>query len=173
MLIRGTGFPTMIDANDLRLAGTELPLFEPPTIEAIFQSSTGLLRKANSLAHHALFAAAIAKAKSVTTEHLETIPQTERSARWHHDGACAAAVGIAWETTAGLAARGSPSLPTPSVPSPDTATERTAEATSVVPRWRRYRWGLFLPTASPHSSFMPWARRLRGLKRPPPECSGS
>ena len=55
----------------LRLAGTELPLFEPPTVEAIFQASSGLPRKANALAHHALFAAAIDKARSVTTEHLQ------------------------------------------------------------------------------------------------------
>jgi general secretion pathway protein A len=43
---------------------------EPPTVEAIFQASSGLPRKANNLAHHSLFAAAIAKAKTVTTEHL-------------------------------------------------------------------------------------------------------
>jgi hypothetical protein len=59
----------------LRLAGTELPLFEPPTVEAIYQASSGLLRKANALAHHALFAAAIAKAKSITTEHLQVAMQ--------------------------------------------------------------------------------------------------
>lgn len=57
-------------AHRLKLAGSELPLFEPPTVEAIFQASSGLPRKANNLAHHALFAAAIAKAKTVTTEHL-------------------------------------------------------------------------------------------------------
>jgi type II secretory pathway predicted ATPase ExeA len=58
-------------AHRLRLAGTELPLFEPPTVEAIYQASNGLPRRANGLAHHALFAAAIAKAKSVTTEHVQ------------------------------------------------------------------------------------------------------
>lgn len=57
-------------AHRLKLAGSELPLFEPPTVEAIFQASSGLPRKANNLAHHSLFAAAIAKAKTVTTEHL-------------------------------------------------------------------------------------------------------
>jgi type II secretory pathway predicted ATPase ExeA len=57
-------------AHRLRLAGSELPLFEPPTVEAIFQASSGLPRKANNLAHHALFAAAIAKTKTVTTEHV-------------------------------------------------------------------------------------------------------
>jgi general secretion pathway protein A len=52
----------------LRLAGSELPLFEPPTVEAIYQAPSGLPRKANNLAHHSLFAAAIAKAKTVNTE---------------------------------------------------------------------------------------------------------
>ena len=33
--------------------------------------SNGLLRKVNLLAHHALFAAAIAKAKTVNTEHVQ------------------------------------------------------------------------------------------------------
>ena len=51
-----------------RAPNCELPLFEPPTIEAIYQASTGLLRKANSIAHHTLFAAAIGKAKRVNTE---------------------------------------------------------------------------------------------------------
>ncbi len=59
----------------LRLAGTELPLFEPPTVEAIYQASNGLPRKANSLAHHALFAAAVAKAKTITTEHVQAAMQ--------------------------------------------------------------------------------------------------
>jgi type II secretory pathway predicted ATPase ExeA len=59
----------------LRLAGSELPLFEPPTVEAIFQASSGLPRKANALAHHALFAAAVAKTKSVTTEHVQAAMQ--------------------------------------------------------------------------------------------------
>jgi len=56
----------------LRLAGTELPLFEPSAQEALFQASSGLPRKLNLLAHHALLAAALAKAKSVTTEHLQS-----------------------------------------------------------------------------------------------------
>lgn len=62
-------------AHRLRLAGTELPLFEAPTVEAVYQASSGLPRKANSLAHHALFAAAIAKARSVTTEHVQAALQ--------------------------------------------------------------------------------------------------
>jgi type II secretory pathway predicted ATPase ExeA len=55
----------------LRLAGCEMPLFEPPTVEALFQASSGLPRKVNLLAHHALFAAAITKARTVTTEHVQ------------------------------------------------------------------------------------------------------
>jgi len=55
----------------LRLAGCELPLLEPAAAEAIYQASTGLPRKANLLAHHALFAAAISKSKSISTEHVQ------------------------------------------------------------------------------------------------------
>jgi general secretion pathway protein A len=58
-------------AHLLRRAGTELPLFEPAAIEAIYQASAGLPRKANSFAHHALNAAAIARAKVVTAEHVQ------------------------------------------------------------------------------------------------------
>ena len=59
----------------IRLAGCELPLFEPATVEAIYQASNGLPRKANLLAHHALFAAALAKAKTITTEHIQAALQ--------------------------------------------------------------------------------------------------
>ncbi|HMO11307.1 MAG TPA: AAA family ATPase, partial [Actinotalea sp.] len=59
----------------LRLAGCELPLFEPPSVEAIFQASNALPRRVNLLAHQALFAAAIARAKSITTEHIQAALQ--------------------------------------------------------------------------------------------------
>jgi general secretion pathway protein A len=55
----------------LRLAGTELPLFEPNALEAIFQATGGLPRKVNLLAHHALTAAALGKAKVATAEHVQ------------------------------------------------------------------------------------------------------
>jgi type II secretory pathway predicted ATPase ExeA len=58
-------------AHLLRLAGTELPLFEPPAVEAIFQATGGLPRKVNQLAHHTLMAAALARAKVATAEHVE------------------------------------------------------------------------------------------------------
>jgi general secretion pathway protein A len=54
----------------LRRAGTELPLLEPAAVEAVFQASKGLPRKINLLAHHGLIAAAIAKAKAVTADHI-------------------------------------------------------------------------------------------------------
>lgn len=57
--------------HHLRLAGTELMLFDPGSIEAIFQATNGVPRKINLLAHHALMAAAIAKNKSVTPENVE------------------------------------------------------------------------------------------------------
>jgi type II secretory pathway predicted ATPase ExeA len=57
-------------AHRLRLAGTELPLFDPPAQEALFQISGGKLRRLNLLAHHCLFAAATDRAKAVTDEHV-------------------------------------------------------------------------------------------------------
>ena len=56
----------------LHLAGCELPLFEPPAIEALFQATQGMPRKINRLAHYALTSAAIEKARTVTTEHVQT-----------------------------------------------------------------------------------------------------
>lgn len=58
-------------AHLLRLAGTELPLFDPSAIEALFQATSGLPRKVNLLAHHALNAAALAKVKAATAEHVQ------------------------------------------------------------------------------------------------------
>jgi len=55
----------------LRRAGTELPLFEPATVEAISQATHGLPRKINLLAHHALIAAALAKQRTVSTDHVQ------------------------------------------------------------------------------------------------------
>ena len=54
------------------LAGCQLPLFEPPAIEALFQASQGMPRKVNRLAHYALTSAAIAKERTVTDQHLQT-----------------------------------------------------------------------------------------------------
>ncbi len=56
----------------LRLAGCELPLFEPPAVEALFQATQGMPRKVNRLAHYAFTSAALAKAKTVCIEHVQT-----------------------------------------------------------------------------------------------------
>jgi len=56
----------------LKLAGTTLPLFEPAAIEALFQATQGLPRKINRTAHYALSAAALAKARQVNAEHIQT-----------------------------------------------------------------------------------------------------
>jgi len=56
----------------LKAAGTQLQLFEPDAQEAIFQATSGLPRKLNLLAHHALCAAALAGDKAVTAEHVES-----------------------------------------------------------------------------------------------------
>ncbi len=43
----------------LRRVGCELPLFEPPAVEALFQATQGTPRKVNRLAHYALTSAAL------------------------------------------------------------------------------------------------------------------
>ena len=58
-------------AHRLRLAGCELPLFEPPSAEALFQASRGLPRQINRIAHYALSAAALDGARTVKPDHLQ------------------------------------------------------------------------------------------------------
>jgi type II secretory pathway predicted ATPase ExeA len=55
----------------LRLAGAELPLFAPAAQEVLFQATSGLPRKINLLAHHTLIAAALARAKLATADHVQ------------------------------------------------------------------------------------------------------
>ena len=55
----------------LRRAGTELELVEPAAQEALFQATSGLPRKVNLLAHHALLAAALDRSKSVSADHIQ------------------------------------------------------------------------------------------------------
>jgi general secretion pathway protein A len=57
-------------AHRLRRAGTELTLFEPAAVEALFQASLGLPRRLNLLAHNSLIAAAVGKARTVTADHV-------------------------------------------------------------------------------------------------------
>ena len=58
-------------AHRLRLAGCELPLFESPAAEALFQASRGLPRHINRIAHYALSAAALDKARTVDETHMQ------------------------------------------------------------------------------------------------------
>jgi type II secretory pathway predicted ATPase ExeA len=58
-------------AHRLRLAGTELAVFEPAAHEALFQATGGLPRKVNLLAHHALLAAALGRARTVSADHVQ------------------------------------------------------------------------------------------------------
>ena len=58
-------------AHRLRLAGCELPLFEPPAAEALFQGARGLPRQVNRIAHYALSAAALDKARAVNETHVQ------------------------------------------------------------------------------------------------------
>lgn len=62
----------------LRRAGTELPLFEAPALEAIFQATRGLPREINRTAHNALIAAAVARKKQVGIEQAETAIEESR-----------------------------------------------------------------------------------------------
>ncbi len=55
----------------LRLAGCELPLFDPAAVEALFQATQGMPRKVNRLAHYALTSAALNQAKNVSIDHLQ------------------------------------------------------------------------------------------------------
>jgi type II secretory pathway predicted ATPase ExeA len=55
----------------LRLATAETPLFDPSAEEAIYQATGGLPRKINLLAHHTLMAAALARAKLATADHVQ------------------------------------------------------------------------------------------------------
>ena len=58
-------------SHRLRLAGCELPLFEPPAVEALFQGTRGLPRQINRIAHYALSAAALDNARTVNAGHLQ------------------------------------------------------------------------------------------------------
>lgn len=55
----------------LRRAGTQLPIFEPAAVHALFQAAGGLPRRVNLLAHHAMLASAMARSQTVTTGHVE------------------------------------------------------------------------------------------------------
>lgn len=54
----------------LRLAGVDRPLFTAPAVEALWQSSQGVMRRIDTLAHYALAAAATHRATQIEPEHV-------------------------------------------------------------------------------------------------------
>lgn len=56
----------------LELAGTKMNLFEPASMEAMYQATNGMPRKVNLLAHFALNVAALENARVVKAEHIMT-----------------------------------------------------------------------------------------------------
>lgn len=54
----------------LRLAGLDRPLFSQPAVEALWNSSQGVMRRIDTLAHYALAAAATERATQIETEHV-------------------------------------------------------------------------------------------------------
>lgn len=54
----------------LRLAGLDRPLFTEPAVEALWQSSQGVMRRIDTLAHYALAAAATQRATQIEAEHV-------------------------------------------------------------------------------------------------------
>jgi len=54
----------------LRLAGLDRPLFSEPAFEALFSASGGLMRQLDTLAHHAMAAAATLRARIVDPDHV-------------------------------------------------------------------------------------------------------
>lgn len=63
----------------LRVAGVDRPLFTDPALEALFGASGGIMRRIDVLAHHALLAAAAARARLVDTEHVARAAEEVRS----------------------------------------------------------------------------------------------
>jgi type II secretory pathway predicted ATPase ExeA len=63
----------------LRLAGLDRPLFTEPAIEALFTASRGVMRRLDSLAHHALAIAATARARLVEPEHVVNAAEETRA----------------------------------------------------------------------------------------------
>jgi len=54
----------------LKIAGLDRPLLTAPAHEALFEASQGVMRRIDTLAHHALAAAALSRAKLVEPEHI-------------------------------------------------------------------------------------------------------
>lgn len=62
----------------LRIAGLDRPLFTEPAIEALYNVSQGIMRRIDTLAHHALAVAATQKAKLLEPDHVVTAAEELR-----------------------------------------------------------------------------------------------
>ena len=63
----------------LEIAGVSRPLFCEPAIEALYNASHGIMRRIDTLAHHALAVAATQKAQIVDADHVLQAAQEMRS----------------------------------------------------------------------------------------------
>ncbi len=54
----------------LKIAGMDRPVFTEPALEALHQASQGVMRRIDTLAHHALAAAATQRATTIEPEHV-------------------------------------------------------------------------------------------------------
>ena len=54
----------------LKIAGLDRPLLTEPAVEALWQSSQGVMRRIDNLAHHALLAGAAERAQAIEPEHV-------------------------------------------------------------------------------------------------------
>ena len=63
----------------LRLAGLDRPLFTEPAVEALWQSSHGVMRRIDTLAHYALAAAATQRATQIDPEHVVQATEETRA----------------------------------------------------------------------------------------------
>lgn len=62
-----------------KIAGLERPLFTAPAHQALFEASQGIMRRIDTLAHHALAAAATSRAKLVEPDHVLQAAEELRS----------------------------------------------------------------------------------------------
>lgn len=63
----------------LKIAGVDRPLFTAPAQEALCEASQGIMRRIDTLAHHALAAAALSRARLVEPEHVVQAAEELRS----------------------------------------------------------------------------------------------
>ena len=58
-------------AHRLRLAGSDVKIFDDAAVMAVAQACNGALRQIDRVAHYALHAAAVARSRTVSIDHVE------------------------------------------------------------------------------------------------------